>query len=139
MKSFVSKLVIVSAVVVAGVSMVSAPAASAAAKPTTGSQLQACYREKPVLRPAGVNRKHVCVKEVQKLLATPITGNPKGYDPGVIDGVYGPKTKAAVKRFQADCNATMRDLACKDRTLVVDGIVGKNTWKSLKAAYGTND
>ena len=34
------------------------------------------------------------VKEVQSLL------NKLGYDVGVIDGIYGPKTAAAVSRFQ---------------------------------------
>lgn len=142
MKSLVSKLVILSAVVVAGVSMLATPAAAAAAaKPTGETPLRTCYREKPVLRSAGVNRHHYCVLEVQKLLATPFAGDPngRGYDPGPLDGVYGPKTKAAVKRFQDDCNRTMRDNACKDRLLVVDGIVGKYTWKALKLAYGTND
>lgn len=43
----------------------------------------------------------------------------KGYDCGDIDGKFGVKTEAAVMKFQ------------KDKGLVIDGIVGKNTWKAL--------
>ncbi|UNO40316.1 helix-turn-helix domain-containing protein [Streptomyces sp. MST-110588] len=43
-----------------------------------------------------------------------------GYDPGVTDGSYGPRTKSAAKRFQ------------KARDLVVDGIVGPDTWEELR-------
>ena len=44
----------------------------------------------------------------------------KLYNPGEIDGSFGPKVDNAVRRFQ------------KDNGLVVDGIVGKNTWNKLK-------
>ncbi|MCT2536305.1 peptidoglycan-binding protein [Aquibacillus koreensis] len=36
-----------------------------------------------------------------------------------VDGIYGPKTETAVKKFQSNHN------------LLVDGIVGPNTWKVL--------
>jgi cell wall-associated NlpC family hydrolase len=42
-----------------------------------------------------------------------------GYDPGPIDGIFGPGTERAVKNFQAD------------QGLMVDGIVGKQTWGAL--------
>ncbi|NLH00732.1 MAG: peptidoglycan-binding protein, partial [Clostridiales bacterium] len=42
-----------------------------------------------------------------------------GYDPGEIDGVYGPMTEAAVRKFQ------------KEHGLEVDGIVGPLTWTAL--------
>mgnify|MGYP001560479080 CR=1 FL=1 len=42
-----------------------------------------------------------------------------GYNPGPIDGIFGPKTEAAVKLFQ------------KAKGLVVDGIVGGSTWTAI--------
>ncbi|NHC43602.1 peptidoglycan-binding protein [Bacillus sp. MM2020_1] len=42
-----------------------------------------------------------------------------GYSVGTIDGIWGPKTKAAVVSFQMS------------RNLTADGIVGKNTWRKL--------
>ncbi|MDP2358029.1 MAG: TIGR02594 family protein [Beijerinckiaceae bacterium] len=42
-----------------------------------------------------------------------------GFDPGPIDGAWGAKTRAAVRRFQ------------DDRRLTVDGLVGPQTLKAL--------
>lgn len=53
-----------------------------------------------------------------KILQTGLNG--KRY-PLVADGIFGPATDAAVRRFQAD------------RGLAVDGIVGPQTWKALVA------
>ena len=58
------------------------------------------------------------VTELQKLL------NKNGYKL-TEDGIFGAKTKAAVKDYQ------------KKNKLVVDGIVGKNTWAALTAATST--
>lgn len=44
-----------------------------------------------------------------------------GYDPGPIDGIFGPKTEAAVIQFQ------------KGNGLVADGIVGSITWENLQS------
>jgi peptidoglycan hydrolase-like protein with peptidoglycan-binding domain len=43
------------------------------------------------------------------------------FDPGPIDGVFGPHTTSAVKAFQAFM------------TIKVDGIVGPITWKALRS------
>ena len=48
----------------------------------------------------------------------------KFYNPGDIDGVFGAKVDNAVRQFQ------------KENGLVVDGIVGKNTWNKLKILGG---
>ena len=43
-----------------------------------------------------------------------------GYDPGPIDGFSGTRTKAALLEYQ------------KDNNLVPDGLLGQQTWASLK-------
>ena len=55
------------------------------------------------------------VREIQKRL------NQLGYACGKIDGVIGIKTMTAIRKFQAD------------NLLVVDGVVGPQTWKKLLA------
>ena len=56
----------------------------------------------------------VTVREIQSALTT------LGYGPGPIDGIFGAKTRAAVKRFQAE------------HGLVADGIVGRKTRAKLQ-------
>ena len=55
------------------------------------------------------------VNELQQLLMQ------AGFDPGTVDGVFGPGTESAVKAFQAS------------RGLLVDGIVGRQTLAALAA------
>ena len=43
----------------------------------------------------------------------------QGFNPGTIDGIFGPNTKSAVMAFQ------------RSKGLVQDGIVGINTWTAL--------
>lgn len=47
------------------------------------------------------------------------------YDPGPIDGDFGPLTETAVKAFQTDFTDW------QGNPLVVDGIVGPKTWEAL--------
>jgi len=54
------------------------------------------------------------VKELQKLL------NIYGFNCGKVDGIFGPKTEAALKLFQ------------KKREIKVDGIAGAQTWSALQ-------
>jgi peptidoglycan hydrolase-like protein with peptidoglycan-binding domain len=54
------------------------------------------------------------VKELQARLEA------NGFDPGAADGIFGPKTEAAVKGFQRKWG------------LAVDGIVGNATWGKLQ-------
>lgn len=53
------------------------------------------------------------IRTVQRIL------NALGYDCGNVDGIFGAKTRAAVRSFQ------------KDKGLSADGIVGSKTWNAL--------
>jgi N-acetylmuramoyl-L-alanine amidase len=61
-------------------------------------------------------RRHASVRALQEWL-TEI-----GYQPGRIDGVFGRRVDAAVRKFQAA------------EGIKVDGVVGPNTWGKLKEA-----
>jgi hypothetical protein len=50
--------------------------------------------------------------------------NNMAFEPGPVDGVYGPRTEAAVKRFQTKYE------------LVVDGVAGSITQAKLKEVHG---
>jgi len=56
------------------------------------------------------------VRLAQSILKS--TGYPP-YDPGVVDGIFGPQTELAVTNFQTDI------------TIKADGIVGPETWTAL--------
>ena len=62
------------------------------------------------------------VRSIQTLLAN------AGYDPGPADGVYGPKTQAAVARFQTSYGG-----------LTVDGKIGPSTRDALAAFLGLGE
>jgi hypothetical protein len=72
----------------------------------------------PVARGAGDGQPggSAQVRAVQRHLRT------AGMRPGPVDGVYGPRTQAAVMRFQSTTG------------LATDGVVGRNTWRALERA-----
>lgn len=80
------------------------------------------------------NHVHISWYAEDKVIANPPTmqEGSKGENVSILqkilgiftDGMFGPKTEAAVKTFQ------------KDNGLRVDGIVGTNTWKSLTGGTG---
>ena len=53
------------------------------------------------------------IEQIQHQLAR------KGFDPGVVDGIWGRRTERAVRAFQAE------------HGLLIDGIVGPKTWARL--------
>jgi peptidoglycan hydrolase-like protein with peptidoglycan-binding domain len=69
----------------------------------------------PILRPGARGSE---VKDIQSVLRA------AGFDPGPIDGVYGPMTTAAVSRFQ------------EDQGIGVDGKVGPITRRALSTVLG---
>jgi peptidoglycan hydrolase-like protein with peptidoglycan-binding domain len=63
------------------------------------------------------------VKALQQGLHTIASGG-SGLDPGQIDGIFGPKTEAAVRAYQTD------------QGVESDGIVGDRTWWVPAGAAG---
>jgi lysozyme len=89
-----------------------APVATTA--PATTAPVDTAAAGKPLLA-RGTSGE--AVKQLQELLIA------KGFDPGPVDGIFGPLTQAAVEAYQTD------------RQLEVDGIVGPQTWGSLDAPH----
>jgi peptidoglycan hydrolase-like protein with peptidoglycan-binding domain len=86
--------------------------------PTTWEKLDLADKSDPTLE-EGAHR--VAVRGLQRMLLT------RDYEPGEIDGRFGPKTKAAVQAFQSD------------HGLDVDGIVGPKTWDALREVDAGSD
>lgn len=85
-------------------------------KPTGTSQNMAVNGSGVVtMKTLRMNARGTQVKVLQWLL------NLNGYDAGVIDGIFGKKTKAAVEAYQMT------------NGLEADGIVGKKTWTKILA------
>ena len=96
-------------------------AATTTAPPTHAATTAATTAAKPVVVavPSGALKpgdSGAEVKVLQRALAS------LGHSPGTIDGIYGPKTSAAVTEFQTAANIT------------ADGIVGSETLAALHTA-----
>ena len=95
---------------------------------STGSTGGATTPSKPTTKPTGGTTSpsavpHTLLKEGSRgasVLDAQKELKAAGFNPGPLDGVFGPKTQAAVKAFQ------------KSHGLVQDGIVGPKTWGALK-------
>ena len=121
MNKFVTKLsaAVMVVMVVVSVGAVNAPVASA--KPVVWNY-STCLSRQPTLSMT-VNSSHPCVKILQRKLNNFYHVNPQV----TVDGVFGQKTKKAVKQFQAL------------KGLTQDGIVGPQTWNALLADYNPGD
>ena len=107
--------------VMACLAVLCVPAVSIAADPS-GSTAGAADRASSVLAPGagyGLPRGEPRVRALQRSLRA------RGQRPGPVDGVYGPRTEAAVERLQ------------RDRGLAVDGVVGPRTRRVLNAKTPT--
>ncbi len=107
------------AVAVVSVGVVMTPTASAKPIPWNYS---ICLSRQPMLSTT-TNSKHPCVKILQRKLNNFYHVSPRL----VVDGVFGQKTKKAVKQFQAL------------KSLTQDGIVGPRTWNALLADFTPGD
>jgi hypothetical protein len=79
----------------------------------------------PTLRLNGIGQMPSHVKALQHLL------NVKRNAGLTVDGVFGPATDAAVRSFQSHANTYLDSVD----DLIVDGIVGDNTWRQLLFHY----
>jgi peptidoglycan hydrolase-like protein with peptidoglycan-binding domain/DNA invertase Pin-like site-specific DNA recombinase len=107
--------------VMACLAVLCVPAVSIAADPS-GPAAGAADRASSLLAPGagyGQPQGEPRVRALQRSLRA------RGLRPGPVDGVYGPRTKAAVERLQ------------RDRGLAVDGIVGPRTRRVLNAKTPT--
>jgi len=100
---------------------VSSPAAAASGADRPAAGIVHGWKAGPVARGTGFRTTGGSkrVREVQRSL------DRLGYAPGPVDGLFGPLTDSAVRRYQSD------------RELTADGIVGSTTLASLRARTET--
>lgn len=94
-----------------------APAADAATAAAAANDPAPAAAAQPVLR---IGARGEAVKDLQRQLIA------AGFDPGPVDGWFGPRTQAAVRAFQ------------HSRGITVDGWVGPQTWGKLGTTGAAN-
>ena len=121
MNQFVTKLgvAVIGVIAVVGVGSVNVPVATAKPIPWNYS---ICLSRRPTLSMT-VNSQHPCVKILQRKLNNVYHVNPQV----TVDGIFGQKTKKAVKQLQAL------------KGLTQDGIVGPRTWDALLGDFNPGD
>lgn len=87
-----TRLLALSAPLALLVACASEPAATSAPESTPAP----VAAQEPVTAPADSAPVHLTVREAQELLLE------KGYNPGVVDGISGPRTANALRQFQRD-------------------------------------
>ncbi len=75
-----------------------------------------------------LSRNHFGTQDIQAFLADLDTLECLGCDPGPIDGVDGPRTRAAIETFQRHANERW------SLGLVDDGLCGPATWGAVRRA-----
>lgn len=100
----------VSAIPAPAAAAIPAPAPAPAPPAADPAAASATAASQPVLRRKADG---AAVRELQQRLVA------HGFDPGGVDGAFGPRTEAAVRAFQ------------QAKGLAVDGIVGPKTWAKL--------
>lgn len=105
------------ATVMAFVALLCAPAVGIAAEPTDASAAAGDQAGPALARGAGYGQQH----DQQRVRALQRRLRALGERPGPVDGLFGARTEAAVRRLQHDTG------------LAVDGIVGPQTRRVLKA------
>ncbi len=94
MNTTLTRLLALSAPLALLVACASEPATTSAPAPeSTPAPVTA---QEPVTAPADSTPVHLTVREAQELLLE------KGYNPGVVDGISGPRTANALRQFQRD-------------------------------------
>jgi peptidoglycan hydrolase-like protein with peptidoglycan-binding domain len=92
----VKKLVIVmiAAMALSGIAIFSATAQSAQSNQYSQLQSSAAAATDPLIMDSAPSLNQDSIRQVQQALQK------KGFDPGPVDGLFGPKTKEAVRNFQ---------------------------------------
>ena len=89
--------------------------------PTGSEKMPVSYIRELAYVPGRTMLRGTDVEWTQKILAN------LGFEPGIVDGIYGPKTKGAVEAFQ------------KNVMLPANGIVDRTTWDTLMDIQALED